>query len=267
MRQTITVAFALGLAWVLAQGAPARAQAGQAHSLADAKPGDVRVFCSTAFHFSPELLAQVEKAIGKTVVVEYGGVRTALKEKMLKGQEFEVAISLPDANEELFKAGKILADTYDIGLDPIAFAVRGAVPKPDVSTPEAAKATLLKAASVKWTPQGFARDTARKVLSTLGIADAIKDSSTRREEVALGPGEYEIVMGPISEILTNTKVTNLGVVVAPLQAEAQMQAVIGRHANDERAARALIAFLQSPAIDPALKANGIIEHVANGTLK
>ena len=266
MRNT-TVAFGLGLVFLLAHGAPANAQGGQAPTLADAKPGDVRVFCTTALRFPPDLIAQAEKAIGKKVVVEYGGVRTSLKDKILKGQDFEVAILLPDVNEELFRAGKILPETHEIGRNPIAFAVRGDAPHLDVSTPAAAKAALLKAKSVKYSPQGFARDTAKKVLSTLEIADKIKDSSTLRDEVALGPGEYELQMFPISEVLANPKIKNLGPVMASLQVQAVMQAVIDQHANDEKAARALIKFLQGPAIDPTLKANAVVKSVVDGTLK
>ena len=260
--------FRLGLAAVLlARGMPANAQGGQAPTLADAKPGDVRVFCTSAFRLPPDLIAQAEKAIGKVVIVEYGGARANLKDKILKGQDFEVAIVVPDVNEELFKAGKILAETHEIGRVPIAFAVRGDAPNLDVSTPTAAKAALLKAKSVKYSPLGFARDTAKKVLSTLQIADAINDSSALREEVALGPGEYELQIFPISEVLANPKVRNLGPVMPSLQVEAVMQAVISQHANDERAARALIKFLQGPAIDPALKANVIVKSVIDGTLK
>lgn len=68
----MTAAFGLGLV-LFAHGAPANAQGNQAPTLASAKPGDVRVLCSTAFHWPADLLAQAEKAIGKKIVVEYGG--------------------------------------------------------------------------------------------------------------------------------------------------------------------------------------------------
>ena len=253
---------------MLAAGIPLAGQEGRAAGIADAPAGALRVLCSTAFHFSPELLAAAEKAVGHKVVVEYGGVRTVLKEKMLKGQAFEVAISLPEVNQELFKAGIILPDTFEIGHDPIAFGLRGTVPAPNMGTPDAVKAALLKAASVKWTPQGFARDTAEKVLATLQIRSQIKDSSTRREEVVLGPGEYEIMMGPISEVLVNDKVKSLGLVIDAMQVPAQMQAVIGSHANDEKAARAFIAFMQtSPVAAAALEHSQIRKTSGHGMLK
>ncbi len=267
--RSMTAAFALGLVLLFAHGEPANAQGGQAPTLASAKPGDVRVLCTTAFHWPADLIAQAEKAIGKKIVVEYGGVRGALKDRILKGLEFEVGILLPDVNAELFKAGKILPETHEIGRNPTAFAVRGDAPGIDLSTPEAVKAALLKAKSVKYSAPGFARDTARKVLSTLQIADKIKDSSTLGEEVALGPGEYEIRMFPISELIERAEpgIRIVGLVMPSLQVPAVMQAVISQQANDVNAARALIEFLQGPAIDPALRAFAITKSVVDGTLK
>ena len=151
----------------------------------------------------------------------------------------------------------------------IAFAVRGDAPNLDLSTQASVKTALLKAKSVKYSPQGFARDTALKVLSTLQIADKIKDSSTLRDEVALGPGEYEIRMFPISEVIeaADPKVKNMGPVLDSLQVQAVMQAVIGKNANDPKAARALIKVLQGPAIDSAFKHYGINKGVADGMFK
>jgi ABC-type molybdate transport system substrate-binding protein len=42
-----------------------------------------------------------------------------------------------------------------------------------------------------------------------------------------------------------------------LQVPVVIAAVIGKNASDPKAARALIKFLQSSAIDPALKADGM----------
>lgn len=253
----LAVFLAIGPA-VLAQTPPA---------LADAKPGDVRLIATAAIRFPPEILAQAEKAIGKRIVAQYGSARGNLKEMILKGQDFEVAILLPDVNEELFKAGKIQADTHEIARVPIGFALRGDVPAMDVNTPEAVKAAFLKAASVKYSPTGAAILTVRKVLSTLDLAGKIKDSSAIREEVPLGPGEYEINIYPISEIIPNKRLKNLGTVIPSLQVPSVLQVVIGRHAADPTAARALMAFLQGPAIDAMLRESGIIKSVVDGRLQ
>jgi ABC-type molybdate transport system substrate-binding protein len=99
--------------------------------------------------------------------------------------------------------------------------------------------------------------TVRKILSTLELGDRIHDSSALREEVPLAAGEYEINIYPLSEIIANNKMKNLGAVIPQLQVPAIIEATIGRNAAEPKTALALIKFLQGPAIDQALKDYGM----------
>jgi ABC-type molybdate transport system substrate-binding protein len=120
---------------------------------------------------------------------------------------------------------------------------------------------MLKAKSIKYAPTGAASMTVKKVLATLGIADRIKDSSQVHDPVSLTAGEYELNFFPLSEIIPNKQLKNLGPVIPELQVPVIFVAVIGKHAKDETVARALIKFLQGPAIDSALTADGIMKGV------
>jgi len=195
--------------------------------------------------------------VGHTLVIEYGSARGNLKDKILAGRDFEVAILLPDVNEELLKEVKILPESYEVARVNVAIGLRGDAPNLDVSTLAALKNAMLNAKSVKYSPTGAAILTVKKVLSTLGIADSIKDSSKVRGQVELGPGEYELNLYPLSEIIPNKALKNLGPVTPELQVPVIITAVISKHANDEGAARALVKFLQGPAIDKALEADGM----------
>lgn len=255
----------LGLAVILVQTIPVRAQSGP--GISDAKPGTVRVICTAALRLPAEVVAAAETAIGKPIIIQYGSARGNLKDLILKGQDFEVAILLPDVNEEIFRGGRTLPETHEIGRVPIGFGLRGDVPPPDLSTRDAVKAAFLKARSIKYAPTGAALLTVKNILSTLQIADQIRDNSGERGEAPLGPGEYEINIYPISEIIPNRVLQNMGPVIADLQVPAILQAVIGRNAHDEQAARALIAFLQGPRVDATLEASGIAKSVVRGTLR
>jgi len=146
----------------------------------------------------------------------------------------------------------------------VAIGLRGDALNFDVSTLAALKNAMLNAKSVKYSPRGAAILTVKKVLSTLGIADSIKDSSKARGQVELGPGEYELNLYPLSEIIPNKALKNLGPVTPELQIPVIITAVIGKHANDEEAARGLVKFLQGPAIDSALEADGMMKGKAAG---
>jgi molybdate transport system substrate-binding protein len=227
--------------------------------VADARPGDVRVMVTAAIRDPLNaVLKQAEAAIGKPIVAEYGSARGNLKDAILKGQDFEVAILLPDVDDEILAAGKIAPDRFEIARVPVAFGLRGEAPSNvDVSSPAAVKAALLNAKSVRYSPTGAALLTVRKVLSTLDIAGKIRDSSVARQEIPLAQGEYEINIYPLSEIVANRRLRNLGAVIPPLQVPAILEATVGTNAADPKAARALIAFLQGHAIDQALRDYGM----------
>ena len=146
---------------------------------------------------------------------------------------------------------------FEIARVPVALGLRGEVPNPDVSSPAAIKVVMLNAKSVKYSPTGAALMTVRKILSTLEIGDKIRDSSALREEVSLASGDYEINIYPLSEIIANKKLKNLGAVIAQLQVPAIIEATVGKNAGDPKAALALIKFLQGPAIVQALKDYGM----------
>lgn len=241
---------------LLANGIAANAQVNTGPKVADAKPGDIRVMATAAIKVPLDaVLAEAAKAVGHPVVVEYGSARGNLKEEILAGQAFEVAILLPDVNKDV--KAKVFPGGFDIASVDVAIGLRGEAPRLDVSTPAALKKAMLAAKSIKYSPTGAALLTVKKVLSTLELVGKIKDNSTTRNTVALGPGEYELNFYPLSEILPNKTLKNLGPVTAELQVPAVITAVVGKNAADVKSAQALITFLRGPAIDAALKAGGM----------
>jgi molybdate transport system substrate-binding protein len=246
----------MGTAVVLAAGLNADAQSA-APGVAAAKPGDVRLIATAAIRDPLNAVRkQAEAVIGKPIVVEYGSARGNLKDEILRGQDFEVAILLPDVDDELQAAGKIAPGRFEIARVPVAFGLRGEAPTLDVSSPAAVKAAMLNAKSVRYSPTGAALMTVKKILSTLDIAGKIHDSSMTPGEAPLAAAEYEVNIYPLSEIIANRRLKNLGAVIAQLQEPAIIEATVGRNATDPKAALALIKFLQGPAIDQALKDYG-----------
>jgi hypothetical protein len=103
-----------------------------------------------------------------------------------------------------------------------------------------------------------------KLLDTLNIRSAIKDVSGEKmmpPGQAAAPqwatGEYEMDIFPLSEVLINKSLTNLGVVIPALQVPALIEASVCKSPGDRAAAQAFIKFLQGPVIEPELKANGM----------
>jgi molybdate transport system substrate-binding protein len=257
----VQTAIAFGPIALFSSGTLALAQGNAGPRVADAKPGEIRVMVTAAIRVPlEEVREQAEKAVGHRLVIESGSARGNLEDEIRAGQAFEVAMLLPDVNEEIAKAGKIMpGPAAEIARVPVAIGLRGDAPNLDVSTPTALKKAMLNAKSVKYSPTGAALMTVKKVLGDLQIGGKIHDSSTTRGTAELGPGEYELNLYPLSEILPNKALKNLGPVTAQLQVPVIITAVIGKDAADAASAKTLIEFLQGAAIDAALKSDGMMK--------
>jgi len=255
--QVAIAAIGVGLVSLLAPGPPAMAQGGSAERVADAKPGDVRVLATAAIRIPLDAVrAEASKAIGRPLVIEYGSARGNLKNAVMEGTGFEVALLLPDVDEQLLKAGKITSLGVVIAKTDVAIGLRGDG-TPDLSTPDKIKTAMLNAKSLRWADTGAALFTVNKILDTLKIRDAVQAKhNIVPAPVPLEPGEYEINIYPLSEILPNENLRNTGPVIPALQVPAVVTATISANTPNAAAAKALVRFLQGPAIEPALKENG-----------
>ncbi len=85
----------------------------------------------------------------------------------------------------------------------IGVAVKRGAPKPDISTVEAFKQTLLNAKSITYLKEGASTIHLRKLFVQLGIADAVEEQ-----------GGGDLGRGGVSEFVAEGKV-EIGLIVAP----------------------------------------------------
>jgi molybdate transport system substrate-binding protein len=225
--------------------------------IADAKPGDVRVLATAAIRIPLDAVrAEASNAIGRPLVIEYGSARGNLRAAVMAGAEFEVALLLPDVDEELMRSRKVTSQGVVVGKTDVAIGLRGDG-TPEMSTPGQLRTAMLNAKSLRWSDTGAALFTVNKILDTLNIRDAVKARHNMvPAPIPLGPGEYEINIYPLSEILPNKNLRNAGPVIPALQVPAVVTATISANTPNAAAAKALVTFLQGPAIEPALIGNG-----------
>ena len=250
-------AVGFGLLGLLAYRPPAMAQGGGAERVADATAGDVRVLATAAIRIPLDAVrAEASKTIGRPLVIEYGSARGNLMNAIMEGTGFEVALLLPDVDQRLLDAGKIGSHGVVIAKTDVAIGLRGDR-TPDLGTPDEIKTAMLNAKSLRWSDTGAALLTVNKILDTLKIRDAVKARhNIVPAPVPLASGEYEINIYPLSEIIPNKSLRNTGPVIPALQVPVVVTATISANTPNAAAAKALVAFLQGPAIEPALKGNG-----------
>src|SRR4030095_6784568 len=102
---------------------------------AAAHAADLRVLASNGVKAAvEELKPQLEKASGGTVSIDFS-TTAALRERIEKGEAFDVAILTDDAIDVLIKAGKLSqAQRAKLARVGIGVGYRKGTPKPDVGT-------------------------------------------------------------------------------------------------------------------------------------
>jgi molybdate transport system substrate-binding protein len=134
-----------------------------------------------------ELAASFESASGHTLVFRFGTTPELIK-LATTGGPFDLGV----VPQEVFKDAAAQAQfasgpTTDIARVGLGVAVRSGAPKPDISTSEALKQTLLNAPSIATIPASAAGAQVLRVFESLSISEAMK------AKTKVQPGPAQIV--------------------------------------------------------------------------
>ncbi|MEW5710278.1 MAG: substrate-binding domain-containing protein [Pseudomonadota bacterium] len=131
---------------------------------------EVKVIADGAFAPALEELGpQFERTTGHKLVIQ-NGILGTIKRQIEGGEEFDFVIVPATLLDDVAKLGKIAAGTRtEIARVGMAVAVRTGTPKPDISSVDAFKRTLLNAKSVTYPPEGAIGVHLAKVFDRLGI--------------------------------------------------------------------------------------------------
>jgi molybdate transport system substrate-binding protein len=223
---------------------------------------DVKVLASTGVRdVVVALAADFERSTGNKVVGSWAGTVDVLKR--LQGGEVVdlVILSGPDI-DSLIAQGKIVPGSRTPLLrSEVGVCVKSGAPRPDISTPDAVKRTLLAAKSIGYSsgPSGVYLV---GMFQRMGIADEMKAKSTvPAPGVAVGDlvarGEVELGFHQVSELLPVAGIDFLGPLPAPIQGTTVFTGGIQTGAPQPDAARALVRFIASPEAVPVIRKKGM----------
>jgi molybdate transport system substrate-binding protein len=210
------------------------------------------------------VLADFEKQTGHKVSLD-NDTAGGLSKRIDGGDAFDVAIITPAVVDDLAKKGRIVPGSrIDLAKVGMGVAIKEGAPAPDIGTVDAFKRTLLAAKSVAYIDPkagGSSGIYIDKLLDRLGIADQVRPKAKLKAggyvAELVANGEAEIAIHQISEIVPVKGVTLAGPLPAEIQNSTVYAGGIGAAAKDGAAAKALLAFLAGPAIDPILKSKGM----------
>jgi len=209
---------------------------------------------------TPELIAQFERSTGHTITVTYG-LAAVLKNKFLEGTPADVLLLTSPLIEDLAKQGKVAPGSkVDIARSGVGLGIKAGVPKPDISTPEALKKTVLDAKSIGYSKEGASGIAFARALERLGIADQVKakykDTQTRAGEM-VAAGEIDLAAAQIPELMAVPGVDVVGPLPAELQTVTIFSLGLATEAKNAEAAKAFMQFLAGPTAAPVYRAKGL----------
>ena len=218
-------------------------------------PGGMR--CAVD-QLSPDFERSTGHAI-KATIGSGGGTH----QQIVRGEAFDVPIVQPPYQDVINSGNVIAATETPLATVPIVLVVRKGDPRPDISTPEAVKRTLLAATALSY-PDGAVGATAGVSIDDterkLGIYDEIKPKVKRAPGVSL---MHMLTSGDIDFALTfPSEVNDPGVeIVGQLPKEIStptgLVGFVSSHAKSPDDAKALLKYLSSPQAAAAYKACGM----------
>jgi len=230
--------------------------------IADLQAAELRVIAGGSMTGSlNELGPQFERASGHKLVIHFDSTPNIIA-RVTSGTPFDLAVVPVDVfKDAAAKARFVSGPTVDIARVGYGVIVRAGAAKPDISTPDALKKTLLDAPSVAFVPASAAGAYVLKVFDRLGIAEAMKAKTrpqTAPAEIAQAVAKGEAELGVfLVNVLMAPGVELAGSFPSELQQDLVFTAAVAAETKEADAAKAFIDYLTTPAATAVIKAKGM----------
>ena len=232
-----------------------------------ATAAEIKVLSTVAVRAVMEqLVPQFEQGSGHTVSIEFG-TSAVLRRQIDAGGRFDVFIvTPPETIDDLIKHGKVAADARaDFARTAVGVAVRAGTPRPDITSVDAFKRTLVSARSVGYTDPargGTSGVYVGQLMERLGIGAELKPKTRLSAGIpalveALATGDIEIGLLQISEIVPDIRLALVGPLPPGLEKTTGITAGLLTSSAQPEAGREFIKFLTSRAAVPVIRAKGM----------
>lgn len=212
-----------------------------------------------------DLAAAFEQQSGHRVLIEsVGGVDAA--KRVAAGEAFDVVLLAADAIDKLLAAGHVQAGSrVDLVTSPVAVAVRGGAPKPDISSEDALRAAVLAAGSISFST-GPSGAHLTRLFERWGITEQIAARLVQAPPgvpvgTLVGRGDVELGFQQLSELLNLEGIDVLGLMPGATAFITTFSAALGNSLQpgsaQHRAVQDMLAFMTSPAATEAKRRQGM----------
>ncbi len=231
-----------------------------------AESAELKVLCANGMQTVMEDLGpRFENATGHKLAITFdtGGATI----KRAQGNEAtDVIIALRQGVDSLVKDGRARGDSAIVlARTGISVATRKGAAKPDISSPDALKRTLLAARSITYlnpADGGASGIHFAKVLDRLGIASEMKSKTIFAPKASdvgalVATGEAEMGVLQFQLLFLVPGIDIVGPLPGDLQATSEFSAAVMRGARDAETSKVLLSFLRTPEAAAVIKAKGM----------
>ena len=223
---------------------------------------DLRVLTSnSSFPVLDALAPAFERATGQRYSAQVDTARRMLA-RIKDGETADVVVLAASDVDELVALGVIAPGSRRLfARSRVGVAVRAGARRPDISSVEAFRRSLLDAKSIAHTVNGASGRYVPVLLERLGIAEQMKPRTVTREGGYIGgvvaAGEAEIAIQQIVELLAVPGIDVVGPLPDEIQKVFETAAGIFRTSAQPAAADALLRFLLAPASSGVFRERGL----------
>jgi molybdate transport system substrate-binding protein len=212
-----------------------------------------------------DLGPKFERATGHKLANAFATAGAAVQ-RAQAGEAVDVVVATRQGIDGLVKNRKAAADSVTaLASAGISVAIQRGAPKPDISSPDALKRTLLAAKSISYVEPstgGASGIHFAKVLDRLGIAEEMRPKTlfpkTPAEVgVLVAKGEVEIGVHIIVELISVPGIDIVGPLPGELRDTIVFAAAVMGSAKEAEAAKALISFLRTPEAVAVFRTKGM----------
>jgi len=228
---------------------------------------EIHVVSSGGFAAAYRALApDFERQTGHQLMTAWGPsmgeTPQAIPNRLSRGENIDVVIMVGDSLNDLIKQGKVLdADHQLLARSRIGMAVKAGATKPDITTLDGLKQTLLAARSIAYSDSASGVFLSTVLFPRMGIAEQIKDKCQMIPAEPVGQvvarAEAEIGLQQVSELLPISGIDFVGVLPDEAQQITPFSAGVVAGSKETAAAKALIDYLASPAVAPLIRQTGL----------
>ena len=197
---------------------------------------------------------------GEVMFESVGGVEAT--QRVLGGEDFDLAVLAAEAIDKLVAAGRIVAGSrMDLVRSAVAIAVRKGSPRPIIGTEAALREALMSARTIGFStgPSGTAL---QQNLDRWGILETLRPRLVQAQSgVPVGEliarGDVELGFQQLSELIHLDGVDVIGPMPPGLEIVTTFSAGVCAGSTQPDAVRALLDFIGSSAADEAKRRHGM----------